>query len=134
MPRHFLWHAAQMPDYIIVDTGMSDFNAEDLIRKLRKMDRNSKTKIIACMTQVDLVAMTRAKRAGADDFMLKPFDRKSTARSIPRHGTRRRLKQSSCNWLQAAGLELRTMLEKPDAPNSLMADRHGSIIKRSQRK
>ncbi len=69
--------AAQMPDYIIVDTGVSDFNAEDLIRKLRKMDRNSQTKIIACMTQVDLVAMTRAKRAGADDFMLKPFDRKS---------------------------------------------------------
>ncbi len=69
--------AAQMPDYIIVDTGVSDFNAEDLIRKLRKMDRNSTTKIIACMTQVDLVAMTRAKRAGADDFMLKPFDRKS---------------------------------------------------------
>ncbi len=69
--------AAQMPDYIIVDTGVSDFNVEDLIRKLRKMDRNSQTKIIACMTQVDLVAMTRAKRAGADDFMLKPFDRKS---------------------------------------------------------
>lgn len=68
--------AADMPDYVIVDTGITDFNVEDLIRKLRKMDKNCKTKIIASMTQVDLVSMTRAKRAGADDFMLKPFDRK----------------------------------------------------------
>lgn len=68
--------AADMPDYVIVDTGITDFNVEDLIRKLRKMDKNCTTKIIASMTQVDLVSMTRAKRAGADDFMLKPFDRK----------------------------------------------------------
>lgn len=66
----------ELPDYVIVDAGVADFDFEDLLRKLRKLDRTGKMKITACMSEVDLVAMTRAKRAGADDFLLKPFDRK----------------------------------------------------------
>ncbi|WP_144421140.1 response regulator [Ahrensia marina] len=67
--------AAQMPDYIIVDAGINDGQCDDLIRQLRKMDSKNEAKIICCMTQVDLAGMMRAKRAGADEFLLKPFDR-----------------------------------------------------------
>lgn len=67
--------AAQMPDYIIVDAGINDGQCDDLIRQLRKMDSKHEAKIICCMTQVDLAGMMRAKRAGADEFLLKPFDR-----------------------------------------------------------
>lgn len=67
--------AAQMPDYIIVDAGINDGQCEDLIRQLRTMDSKNEAKIICCMTQVDLAGMMRAKRAGADEFLLKPFDR-----------------------------------------------------------
>ncbi|WP_018690114.1 response regulator [Ahrensia kielensis] len=68
--------SAQMPDYIIVDAGMNEGQSEDLIRQLRALDRKKDAKIICCMTQVDLAGMMRAKRAGADEFLLKPFDRK----------------------------------------------------------
>jgi two-component system, chemotaxis family, chemotaxis protein CheY len=68
--------SAQMPDYIIVDAGMNEGQSEDLIRQLRTLDRKKDAKIICCMTQVDLASMMRAKRAGADEFLLKPFDRK----------------------------------------------------------
>lgn len=67
--------AAQMPDYIIVDAGINDGQCDDLIRQLRTMDSKNEAKIICCMTQVDLAGMMRAKRAGADEFLLKPFDR-----------------------------------------------------------
>lgn len=68
--------SAQMPEYIIVDAGVNDAKSEDLIRRLKAMDKDKVSKIISCMTEVDLVEMTRAKRAGADEFLLKPFDRR----------------------------------------------------------
>ena len=67
--------SAQMPDYIIVDAGINEGQSDDLIRQLRTMDTKKEAKIICCMTQVDLAGMMRAKRAGADEFLLKPFDR-----------------------------------------------------------
>ncbi|MDZ7823267.1 MAG: response regulator [Ahrensia sp.] len=67
---------AQLPDYIIVDEALGDMNSADLIRQLRQLDQNRSLKIILCMIQMDLVLMTRAKRAGADEFLPKPFDRK----------------------------------------------------------
>lgn len=67
--------SAQMPDYIVVDSGINDGQCDDFIRQLRSMDTKNEVKIICCMTEVDLAAMMRAKRAGANEFLLKPFDR-----------------------------------------------------------
>ncbi|MEM0898516.1 MAG: response regulator [Pseudomonadota bacterium] len=64
-----------MPQTIIVDTGLPDGRAFDLIHTVRAMKGGDKPVIIALMVERDLVTMTKAKRVGVTDFMLKPFDR-----------------------------------------------------------
>jgi len=66
--------AASMPETIIVDTGLPDNGAFDLIRQIRAMEGGQHPVIIALLVERDLVTMTKAKRCGADEFMLKPFD------------------------------------------------------------
>jgi FixJ family two-component response regulator len=43
-----------------------------------------KPKIAVCFTEVDMGAIMRAKRAGAQDYLLKPFNRPHIARTVPR--------------------------------------------------
>ncbi|MEL6200896.1 MAG: response regulator [Pseudomonadota bacterium] len=65
-----------MADYYILDAGVRDMELNDLIAGLRKMKAKSKPFIIIAMHELDLITMTRAKRVGANDLILKPFDRK----------------------------------------------------------
>lgn len=64
-----------MPETFIIDTGMPDNEAFKLMRSIRELPGGDKPIIIALMHERDLVTMTKARRHGADDFMLKPFDR-----------------------------------------------------------
>ncbi|MEO1702580.1 MAG: response regulator [Pseudomonadota bacterium] len=65
-----------MADYYIIDAGVRDMELNDLIAALRKLKANAKPFIIVSMHELDLITMTRAKRVGANDLLLKPFDRK----------------------------------------------------------
>lgn len=66
---------AEMPDYIIVDSNVTDMERDTLIRSLRALDTKNNLKIVTLLMQVDLASMTRAKRAGSDEFVIKPFNR-----------------------------------------------------------
>lgn len=66
---------AQMPDTILVEAAPAGMPLEDFVRAVRAMQTDVKPLIIVSMIELDLVVMTRAKRAGADDYLLKPFDR-----------------------------------------------------------
>jgi two-component system chemotaxis response regulator CheY len=63
-----------LPDYIIVDSGMD--GALDLISGIRAMENGKAVKIFYCVVEADLKKLMAGKRAGATDFLLKPFDRK----------------------------------------------------------
>ncbi|MEN0000355.1 MAG: response regulator [Pseudomonadota bacterium] len=65
-----------MADYFVIDAGVRDMELNDLIAGLRAMKANVKPFIIVSMHELDLIKMTRAKRVGANDLLLKPFDRK----------------------------------------------------------
>ncbi|MBB4952647.1 two-component system chemotaxis response regulator CheY [Agrobacterium vitis] len=65
---------AQLPDVIIVDSGID--GALDLITNIRSMPDGGAVRIFYCVIEADLKTMMRGKRAGASDFLLKPFDRK----------------------------------------------------------
>lgn len=64
-----------MPDAILVDWQMPKMDGLEFIRALREIDGGKEPTVILCLTELHIGAAARAKRAGADDFMLKPFDK-----------------------------------------------------------
>lgn len=64
---------AQLPAILIVDATMPD--ALDLIAGVRAMEGGKTVRIYYCLVEADLKSMMQGKRAGADDFLIKPFDR-----------------------------------------------------------
>ena len=65
----------QMPDYIVVEANPDGMELEEFIAGVRAIQADVKPMIVVAMIELDLVRMTKAKRAGADDYLLKPFDR-----------------------------------------------------------
>ncbi|RWD65448.1 MAG: response regulator [Mesorhizobium sp.] len=67
--------SGDMPDVVVVDGGLADMQAADLIRRIRGMDAAVKPQILVSLIEVDVGAIMRAKRAGAQGYLLKPFNR-----------------------------------------------------------
>lgn len=65
---------ADMPNILIVDAGLD--GAIDLITQIRALPNGKDVRIYYCVVEADLKKMMLGKRAGASDFLLKPFDRK----------------------------------------------------------
>lgn len=66
---------AHMPDIIVVDGALEDMTSVEFIRRVRSIDARIKPQIAVCLTEVDIGAIMRAKRAGAQGYLLKPFTR-----------------------------------------------------------
>ncbi|HEV7434555.1 MAG TPA: response regulator [Pseudorhizobium sp.] len=64
----------ELPALLIVDAGME--GALDLIQNVRALPNGKSVRIYYCVIEADLKKMMLGKRAGANDFLLKPFDRK----------------------------------------------------------
>lgn len=69
--------AVEMPDVVIVDDTLPDMTSAECIAGMYAIDGEKKTNIIVCVPEVNISTIMRAKRAGAKDYMLKPFDRAS---------------------------------------------------------
>jgi two-component system, chemotaxis family, chemotaxis protein CheY len=67
--------AMDMPEIIVVDGTLSDMPAVEFIRRARSIAAPAKPRIVVCLTEVDIGAIMRAKRAGAQGYLLKPFNR-----------------------------------------------------------
>ncbi|MEN0088644.1 MAG: response regulator [Pseudomonadota bacterium] len=67
-----------VPDLILVDWRLPEEDSTDLVRDLRASGSDEQRPFIVFLTsEMDVGSMTRAKRAGADAFFMKPFDRAS---------------------------------------------------------
>lgn len=64
-----------MPEIIVVDGALPDMSAVEFIRRVRAIETPHKPQIAICLTEVDIGAIMRAKRAGAQGYLLKPFNR-----------------------------------------------------------
>jgi len=64
---------AQAPEFIIVDAGLD--GAIDLITNIRALPEGKAVRIYYCVIEADLKTMMLGKRAGANEFLMKPFDR-----------------------------------------------------------
>lgn len=67
--------STEMPDIIVIDGALPDMPSAEVIRRIRAIPSLTKPKIAICLVEFDLGAIMRAKRAGAHDYLLKPFDR-----------------------------------------------------------
>jgi two-component system chemotaxis response regulator CheY len=63
---------ASAPDLLIVDSALD--GALELISVVRLMPGGKNTRILYGVLEADLRKLMAAKRAGADDFLLKPYD------------------------------------------------------------
>ena len=68
------WCRAQMPTAILVDWNMPVMNGLEFVRRLRQEPGGSRPKVIFCTVETDLARIAEALEAGADDYLMKPFD------------------------------------------------------------
>ena len=64
-----------MPDLILVDWNMPVLDGFGFMRALRKMPGGRRPKVLFCTTENDVAHIARAMHAGADDYLMKPFNR-----------------------------------------------------------
>src|ERR1700754_503096 len=62
--------AAEPPDLIVLDLGLPDLDGADALRMLRGI---TDTPIIIATARDNEAEIVRLLRAGADDYMIKPF-------------------------------------------------------------
>lgn len=70
-----------IPRLAIVDAGLSDMPALDVLRQMRKLG-GGRVQILYCTTQFDVLELQRAHAAGATDLLVKPFDRQSLSTKL----------------------------------------------------
>lgn len=67
--------AKAMPDAILLDWNMPVMSGIDFLRQLRKMDGGQTPIVVFCTTENDIAHITEAIGAGANEYVLKLFDR-----------------------------------------------------------
>ena len=64
-----------MPDAILLDWNMPVMDGLEFLAKLRALDGGGAPKVVFCTTENDVAHIARAIRAGANEYIMKPFDR-----------------------------------------------------------
>jgi two-component system, chemotaxis family, chemotaxis protein CheY len=68
-----------MPDAVFLDGAMPTMDGYEFLKELRRMPGGDGPKVVFCTAENEVAPIARAMRAGADDFILKPFDPESVA-------------------------------------------------------
>ena len=63
-----------MPDVILLDWSMPVMDGYEFVKQLRKLPAGKEPKVVFCFSENDAGRIVRAMHAGADDYMMKPFD------------------------------------------------------------
>lgn len=66
--------AKEMPDAILLDWNMPVMSGIDFLRRLRKMDGGQTPIVVFCTTENDIQHIQEAISAGANEYIMKPFD------------------------------------------------------------
>ena len=65
----------EMPEAILLDWNMPVMDGYEFLRALRAMPGGDRPKVVFCTTENDLAHIARAMHAGADEYIMKPFDK-----------------------------------------------------------
>ncbi|WEX07963.1 response regulator [Chelativorans sp. AA-79] len=67
--------AHEMPEIVIVDHRLPDMDSCQLIARLNALGEENRPVVLLCMCEFDVGLLMRAKRAGAQGYVMKPFTR-----------------------------------------------------------
>jgi len=63
-----------MPDAILVDWNMPVMDGLDFLKALRKEPKGGEPIVVFCTAERDVLKIAEALEAGADEYIMKPFD------------------------------------------------------------
>ena len=65
----------EMPDAILLDWNMPIMSGLEFLKLLRAYVGGDRPRVVYCTIENDIGQIAMALKAGADDYMMKPFDR-----------------------------------------------------------
>ena len=68
---------AKMPDVVLLDWNMPVMGGMEFLRNLRQREGGDAPKVVFCTTENDAAHIRAAIDAGADEYVMKPFDRET---------------------------------------------------------
>ena len=63
-----------MPDLVLLDWRMPTMDGMDFISRLKELTEGNMPKVLFCSMENDPARIAEALAAGADDYVMKPFD------------------------------------------------------------
>jgi two-component system, chemotaxis family, chemotaxis protein CheY len=64
-----------LPEAILLDWNMPVMDGYDFLGNLRRMPGGEEPKVVFCTTENDIDHISRALNAGANEYIMKPFDK-----------------------------------------------------------
>ena len=77
---------AEMPDCLVVDWQMPDGDVLTFLSALRGLPGGNRPTVMYLTSENEPIQIARALRSGADQYMMKPFDRESFLRPFAEAG------------------------------------------------
>ena len=68
------WCGAVMPDAILLDWRMPSMDGMEFLRRLRAEPGGDAPKVVFCTVENEIERIREALDAGADEYIMKPFD------------------------------------------------------------
>ncbi|WP_315781511.1 response regulator [Bradyrhizobium sp. SZCCHNPS1003] len=68
-----------LPDAILLDWNMPVMDGYDFLGRLRRLPGGEGPKVVFCTTENDIDHISRALNAGANEYIMKPFDKEIVA-------------------------------------------------------
>ncbi|MCE3257421.1 MAG: CheY protein, partial [Nitrobacter vulgaris] len=65
----------ELPDAVLLDWNMPVMDGYEFLRNLRRMPGGDQPKVVFCTTENDVAHIARALHAGANEYIMKPFDK-----------------------------------------------------------
>jgi two-component system chemotaxis response regulator CheY len=66
---------AKMPELILLDWSMPNMNGIEFLKTLRREKGGMNPIVVFCTTENDIAHISEALGAGANEYIMKPFDR-----------------------------------------------------------
>jgi two-component system chemotaxis response regulator CheY len=66
---------SKMPDAILLDWNMPKMDGYEFLRALRRLPHGDAPRVVFCTTENDVAHIARAMHAGANEYIMKPFDK-----------------------------------------------------------